>query len=221
MSTTKTDLCNYGLFKVGGAGEGTGSYKINKITGSGRTDTEKQCGILYPLVRKEVLVRAWWQCATKYSDAGAADTDVAKGDWEYAFALPSDYLGKGKQIHEDHYRSTKHRFQSEYDKEITQNLIFTNEYTNSAGDKPYIKYIFDYDPTDTSLFKSLLYNAIATKLAAELAPVLLADKGSMRRYFLLQEYENMILPIAEGVNADQQGDNEDQGEFTTLTSRIP
>lgn len=153
------------------------------------------------------------------ADTGVMSDAPESGNWEYVFAMPSDYLGRAKQIDESYHRSTKARYNFEYDKKIVQGFLFTNLYSNADGDSAYIKYIYDLE--DPSEFSPLLYEAVAVKLAAELCPCILADKGSMRRYYLLQEYERLTLPLAEGANAEQSGDNEDEGEFTALTCRVP
>lgn len=213
-AATETTLCNYALAKMGGGLEE--SFKIDSI--SGDSDTEVLCELLYDQVRKEVLCRAWWSEAAKYAELGDELDDIDKADWEYAFNLPDDYLGRCKQINESYHRSTKSKYQVEYDKEIAGGMLFTNHYSNSDEDTAYIKYIYDLE--DPSEFGPLLYEAVAIKLAAELCPAMLSDKGETKRR-LLEEYEGLVLPLAEGMNAEQQGDDEDKGEFTALTCRTP
>lgn len=219
MPNTNTDLCNYALSKVGGGGD-LGSFKITNYDDAvaDKSDDAILCRLLLPPVRKEVLCRARWLEATKYAELTADITSIEKADWEYAFTLPTDYLGRCQQINEDYHRSTKPRYIVQYDKEIVQGILFTNEYSNSDDDAAYIKYIFDL--TDVSKFSPLLYNAIATKLASALAAVKLADKG-VRRLQLEQEFEQLVLPLAEGENAEQNGDDEDLGTYSAIDARIP
>ncbi len=297
-AATETVLCNNAFAKIGG---GLDAFIIDSISGS--SSQEQLCERLYDRVRKRVLVRAWWEEATKFADLGddlkdtqidissiavgadpfavtvttaavhgkstgdtiylldvagtggveslngvpyvitvvnttsytlddavgtanwshTADTGVQSdvpesGDWEYAFALPSDYLGKAKQIDELFHSSTKPRYIPEYDKKIMQGFLFTNVYSNSDGDSAYIKYIYDLEEPDD--FSPMLYDAVVILLASELAAAVLSDKGQ-RRMELEREYEGLTLPLAEGINADQQGDDTDEGEFTALTRRVP
>lgn len=209
---TVSNLCKDALDKIGG---GDAKFTIESINDG--SATANLCLRKYPQVFKEVLCRAWWNEATKFADLGGELSGVEKAGWEYAFNLPSDYLGKCKQINQDYYYSTK--IIIEYDKMIMQGKLFTNNYSNTDGDSAFIKYIFNL--TDVSKFSPLLYAAVATKLAAELSPSILVDKGNVRRYFLLQEYESIVLPLAEGENAEEKGDNEDDGTYTALNVRTP
>lgn len=152
------------------------------------------------------------------ADTGVQSDVPESGDWEYAFALPSDYLGKARQIDESYHSSTKPRRTWAYDIEIVQDFLFTNVNSNSDDDSAYIQYIADVE--DPDLFDPLLYEAFAVRFAAELSSSLVADKGR-RRLELMREYENLALPVAEGVNADQQGDEEDKGEYKAITCRRP
>lgn len=214
VEVTWTDFSNYALSKIGGGGEDVGSFRIANLYET--TDTAALCRVLIPQIRKEVLCRAWWNEATKYADLGAELSGVKKAGWEYAFNLPQDYIGRCKQINEDYHKSTKPRYIAEYDKEINQGRLFTNNYTNSDGDSAYIKYIFKL--TDISKFSPLLYEAMAVKMGAELAGALLADNGE-RRQVLLREYEGLVLPVAEGANQEEIGDDEDLGEYSSITCR--
>jgi len=210
-----TDICNYGLAKLGGGGESAASFQISSIFDSSNR-TSILCLQLYGQIRKEVLCAADWPEATKYAELGAELSGIEKGDWEYAFRLPTDYLGRARLINESYHRSTKPQYISEYDKEIVQDMLFCNEYTNADDDTAYIKYIFNLQ--NVSKFSDLLVEAIATKLAAELSGPLLADYGK-RRAELLQEYYNIVLPNAIGQQKMAHGDDTDLGEYPAETCR--
>jgi len=65
-------------------------------------------------------------------------------------------------------------------------------------------------------------NAIATKLAAELAPQTLgANSGYARREELLREFEELVMPNAEGVNYSQQYFKTHRTKFKWLAGRSP
>ncbi len=214
VPVTVTALCNYALSKVGGGDEETGSYRISSINDG--TDTANLCRSLQPVIRKEVLVRADWNEATKFEDLGAEVSGIEKADWEFAFNLPSDYLGRAKQIDELYERSTRPQFRFQYDKRIVQGRLWTNHYSNEDRDSAYISYTFNL--IDPSKFSAGFYEAHAVKLAAEISTPLLADNGA-RRFRLLQEYEDLVLPVAIGNAAMQDGDDEDQGEYQAVTIR--
>ena len=229
-----TLLANYALSKIGGAGESVGDYRIQSIyRGGGGYGYSSlyygyggYCGIgpdkiatamleMWPQLRREVLCRAWWTSATKYADLGVA-VDVERAGWTYAFNLPSDYLGRAEQLWESYHSTTEHRYTVQIDKEIVQGRLFTNVLTNSDGDSAFIKYVFDLQ--NVSKFDPLLYNAIATKWAAEMANLLRAD-GGVRRRELLQEYEVLALDVAIGEDTVQNGKWEDGGDYSALEIR--
>ena len=212
VSVTVTAICNYALAKIGG---GKNVARITSIYDG--SETANHCLVIWPQIRKEVICRAWWPEATQYADLGAELSGITQAGWKYAFNLPSDYLGRCQQINEIYHNSTKQEYLPRYDFEIIQRYLFTNVYSNEDGDSAYIRYIFNLQ--DTSKFSPLLYESCAVKFAAELAPVFLADDGSKRRYFLMQEYEDLVLPLAQGASAMEHGDDEDRGEYTAITAR--
>lgn len=135
-----------------------------------------------------------WEEATKYIECGAelsGDNIPDMADWDYAFTLPSDCLRLIAQVDESDHTA-------EYDCEVMRGLLLTNDYSNDDEDSAYIKYIFDND--DITTYSPSLYAAMATKLAAELAAVIVDTK---RRNELLTEYENYILNLAEERNQAQ------------------
>jgi len=215
MAQTKTDLANLALALVGGAGIDTGAFQITSIADTS-SKTAILCNTHYEQARRETLVRAWWDEAAKYADLGAELSDIEKADWDYAFNLPSDYLGRCEQINESYHASTKPRYLIRYDHEIMSGKLLTNDLTNEAGTSAYIRYIWDL--TDTAKLSPLLFKAIATNLAATIATPLTGD-GGKRRLQLLEEYEQLILPLAQGANASQGSDDEDLGEFATIRCR--
>lgn len=210
---TNANMCNYALDKIGSAKQVTAA----QLTAN-TVPLAKTCKRLYPQVYKEVLKRADWPEATKYAELTETEDSVEKGDWEYAFDLPNDYLGRAHLILEEYHRSTKPRHLIEFDKKIIQEYLLCNELTNSDDDAAYIQYI--YNLTDVTKFNDLLVEAVALKLGAELATSVLKDKGA-RRVQLLQEYEDLVLPLAIGEAYHHIGDNEDKGEYTAITCRVP
>ena len=198
--TTATSICNRALLKLAGAEE---QETITSIYEG--TPTAIKCLILYPQVRNEVLQRWPWNECREFADLGAEVSDVEMADFEYAFNLPSDCLAVVAQIDEDSH-TTK------YGHEIRQGKLFTNDYSNTDGDSAYIDYILL--ESDTSKYSPSLKEAIATKLAAELAPTL----NSSQTAILKREYEYLVLPKAEGLNQAEQY-NDDEGSYSWLDAR--
>ena len=215
IPVTATSLCQYALSKIGG-GKDVPAFSLTSIYDG--TPTAAMCLVLYDVIRKEVLCRVKPNEATKFADLGAELSGVEKANWDYAFNLPTDYLCAAKQVNEDYHSSTHDRYYIEYDKQIIGRILLTNNYTNSDEDSAFIVYI--YNLTDVSRFNPPLYEAMATKLAAELSAGLLADGGA-RRLQLIKEYEALALPLAQGHSAEETSDATDRGEYTALTCRIP
>lgn len=199
--STATSICNRALLKLGTAEE---QQTITSIYEG--TDTSINCLILYPQIRNEVLQRWPWNECREFADLGAELSGIEMADWEYCFNLPANCLAVKAQIDEDN-RKTK------YDSEVRKGMLFTNDYSNSDGDSAYIDYI--EIESDTSKYSPALKEAIATKLAAELAPVM--KKGQLA-YDLIQQYERLVLPKAEGLNQGEQYDD-DEGSYSWLDAR--
>lgn len=211
-----TDLANYALAKIGGSLGDADSWELASINGS--TKEAELMLLLYNRVRREVLLRMRPKCARKYAELTTANTSVERADWEYAFDLPSDYLGHARQIWEDYHRTSRTRpeYRLEVDHEIVQGALLTNNYTNTDDDGAYIEYTFNQ--TDVGEFTDNVYEAIATKLAAEASPGILRD-GGQRRAMLLDEYENVVLGRAMTIEHNQDGDDDEYGQYTALTCR--
>ena len=126
-------------------------------------------------------------------------------DFEHAFNLPSDCLAVVAQIDEDSH-TTK------YKHEVRKGMLFTDNFSNTDGDSAYIDYILL--ESDTSKYSPSLKEAIATKLAAELAPTLKPSQTAI----LKREYEYLVLPKAEGLNQAEQYDD-DEGSYSWLDAR--
>lgn len=210
-----TTIANYAFAKIGGAMD-TDAWQIASINGD-HADEEVAL-LLYNRVRREVLLDVKPQFARAYAELTTEDEDVEKADWQYAFTLPDDYLGDCVQLNETYHASTKDRYHIGYDHEIVQGALLTNNLTNGDGDGVYIKYL--YNATTVSEFSPWFTDALATKLAAELSPFVLADKGE-RRYQLLTEYTQRVKPAALAQEASQHGDDADYGEYSALTCRTP
>ena len=198
--STATDLCNWALLKLGTAQE---QQTIDAIDDG--SPTANKCLFLYPLVRNEVLQRWPFNECREFADLGEELSGIEQADWEYAFTLPSDCLAVVAQIDQDG-RTIK------YEHEVRMGMLFTDNYSNTDEDSAYIEYILL--ESDTAKYSPKLKEAIATKLAAELAPVL----NPKRTEDLKREYEFLVLPIAEGLNQAEQY-SDDKGSYRILGAR--
>lgn len=199
--STATSISNRALLKLGGAQE---QQTITSIYEG--TPTAVLCLILYPQIRNEVQQRWPWNECREFADLGAEVSGVEKADYEYVFNLPSNCLAVVAQIDENG-RTIK------YKHEIRRGRLFTNNYSNSDGDSAYIEYIVI--ESNTSKYSPSLKEAIATKLAAELAPAM--KKGQLA-FDLLQQYERLVLPKAKGLNQMEQY-SKDEGSYSWLDAR--
>lgn len=194
--TNAVNICNKALAKMGG-----GRDNATTITALGDgTDTSDNCDLIYTSVRREVLKRMKPQECTYYAECEESSFSGEKADWEYVFDLPSNYLDMIKQCDEGDHTI-------EYAYEIIQGYLVSNNYSNTGGDKAYIKYI--KNETDASVFSDEVVEAITTKLAAELAPLEIGGEWSWkRRQDLLEEYETLVLSKSMGINRAAQYNDE-------------
>ena len=196
-----TALANRMFTKLGGA---RGDLFIDDID-----DTDDENAVtakrIYAQVRNEVLQRWPFNECREFADLGAEVTGLEMADWDYAFALPSDCIALVAQIDEEN--STK-KFKSE----VRKGYLFTRDYSNADGTSAYIDYIKKV--TDADDYSPALFEAIATKWAAELAPI---HKPEMIE-ILKREFEYLVLPNAEAANQSEQYDD-DEGSYSWLEAR--
>ncbi len=140
--------------------------------------------------------------------AGDADDELSYNitdlpevsNWEYAFTLPSDCLAVVKQKSEVD-GTFNYQFEKILNRAGTGWLFLTNTLSDADVVSAYIEYVIDQ--TTTSMFCWPLIECIAVLMAAELSPKYVSTDGDKRRYFLLQEYANMAVPLAMNFNQSQ------------------
>ncbi len=144
---------------------------------------------------------------TYTEDSGTISEVPEIGGWKYAFNLPSDCIAVSKQLDEIFSSTTKPR--QEYQQEVILNadkdgeLLLTNNYSNAGGDSAFIEYAIDQETVAT--FKFALVECIATKLAAELCPIL--GKNMETRQKVETEYRMISVPNAQAFNQTQQNNS--------------
>ena len=143
---TETELCNYALLQIG-----------DKLLTSYADDTDIKgilCRSFYPGIRDAVLRAGLWKCARHRMALGrlAGTPEAVEGsEWTYHFELPTEpyCLMVPKQLNED--------------------LEYIVEGRELLCDESAVSIIFIKRITATGLFDSLLVEAIAARLAAQLA----------------------------------------------------
>jgi len=195
MAADEVEICNLALAKLGG---GSDTLTITAM-GDG-SKTSDLCELLYDLIRKEVLKRMKPQECTEYKELDESDDTPEMAEWDYVCDLPDDCLQFIRQTDEQYHKIT-------YDTEVKGDYLFTNTYSNEDGDAVYVEYIVDEDTV--TVFSDEVVMAIATKLAAELAPRIIGGEWAWkRRLDLLDEYEKLVMPLAKGINRQQQHHDE-------------
>lgn len=160
MAESETALANRALLLIG-------QNTITSLTDNSRE--ARAANILYSQVRDSVLSAHAWNCATKRVTLSALGTAPAWG-FDSQFQLPADFI---RLIRMEDMRDD---FRIEGGKLLT-----------STGDGK-IRYVYRLE--DVSQMDDALKDAIAYRLAAELAATL---KGSINDHrLMMQEYESVL-----------------------------
>lgn len=206
VAHTDADICNLALIKAGGE-------LILTLADNDVSDNAALCRRLYPLIKDTCLTRAEWNGVTKFADLGGEVQVAEQADWEFVFNLPADCLQVIAQIGEGDHRK-------KFAYIVKGKQLYTNQYSNDAGDSAYIDYI---SVSDVSKFSPQLIEYIAHKLAMALIPKLMgiSDASAVFAQTMERELRLRILPNAIGRNAfegDPEGGN-DEGKVTWLSAR--
>jgi len=208
--TNAVNICNRALLKFGGGKDNT--YPITSL-GDGEGGTSDNCDLVYTPTRKEVLKRMKPQECTYYDEFEESSFSGEKGQWEYVFDLPDDCLIVTRMIDESNHKT-------EYDYEIRQGCLFSNNYSNDDGDAAYCEYV--KNETDGTALSEEVVETMATKIAAYLAPVEVGGElgWQISREFT-RDYETLVLPKAKGINQSTQHNNEtkDTNKYSWLGGR--
>lgn len=160
MAETVVEICNMALVRLG-----VGTLIINLITDDSKP--AELCRLFYDNVRDEVLRDHPWTCATTWASLAQLEETPING-YSYAYALPTS--PKCLRV--------LNASDEDIDYRIESGKLYTDE------EEITIRYIARV--TDPTLFDSYLVDAIALRLASELAYAL-PNKQSMRQD-LLAEY---------------------------------
>jgi len=204
IAQTDTDICNLALIQ-------DAAKLITSLTDG--SVNAVLCQRLYP-VTKDICVSRWeWNGVTKFADLGNEVSVAEQGAWEFVFNLPDDCLHVIAQIDEG---SLKKKFKHK----VIGKQLYTDDYSNDAGDAAYIEYI---SISDASKFAPELIEYIALSLAIKMAPKLMgiSEQSALFVQGMRSDLRRMVLPNAIARNqaeGDPDGTN-DEGESTWLTHR--
>ncbi len=200
MSASDIEICNLALAKFG-------DKKITTIAAPTNKE-ERECAVLYPLMRDLLTSMHPWNFAMKRADITGSLTTTPAFGWDYAYTLPADCL----RVWEF---STDYTANPEF--EIEGGLLLTDE-----AEYIYVRYIAQI--TTTGSFPMAYVNCLACLLGAELAPLIMSTGGQAMRSQLMAELEQRWLPMAKQLNAIEgrkrrNTDDEplDEGNFSWQT----
>lgn len=148
---------------------------------------------------REILESHTWKFAKKWANvASDAAYTMVDEDWDYAYAVPSDYVRMSKT--EDN-ETVKFARRGAY--------LLTNE--ESPFKFEYIQYI-----SDTTLWPQHFINAMVARLQSVLATPLSTKSSKMKNKDYLEIYHSIVLPAAKTRDAEESfGEpDDDKGKHT-------
>ncbi|EMJ5971364.1 hypothetical protein GWI96_05725 [Proteus sp. G4380] len=194
---SEIEICNIALSRIGN------SRSINSMTEASKEAV--QCNLHYAQCRDSVLADFPWNFATK--KVALANTNNPPPNWTYAYRYPNDCL-KAIGIVEPHqkYRrpDTAIHFHVGSDENGTGRLIFTDH------PSAWLEYVARI--TDVNMFDALFKDALAWRLAAELARPLASNAGIGGE--ALQIYQGVIKSAAAHSLSESAEPTDYMDEFT-------
>jgi len=178
MATSETSICNLanGIIGIG---------RISDINGT--TSVERDCKAIFAHARREVLGSYQWSFARKQALLARASAspiiDSNNGGYDYAYVLPSDCVAPVKLS----------------DPKTEYSLVGDTIHCNLEEDV-YLHYTADI--TDAAKFTEKFINALAHRLAAQLALMVKKDKKLSQETW---DLFHALLPRLE--QDDAQNDN--------------
>lgn len=181
MATTKIDVCNQALLKVGA--DAIASLDTSASENEGTVQTARLCNIFYDQALDETMRIYPWNCCTARSIPNKLTEAPAFG-YDNAFQLPNDCLRVVNVFDDPDMRVSGTRW-------VVEGKQVLCDY-----DIIYLKYV--KRPTDVGILDALAIRALICTLALKLAtPLQLDDKQAS---MILQELEQIILPSARSID---------------------
>ena len=181
MATTKIDVCNQALLKVGA--DAIASLDTSASTNEGTIQTARLCNIFYDQALDETMRIYPWNCCTARTIPNLL-TEVPAFGYEKAFQLPNDCIRVINVFDSPDMETTGTQWVIEGRKILCDYEIV------------YLKYV--KRPTDVGVLDALAIRALICTLALKLAtPLQLDDKQAS---MIIQELEQVILPSARSID---------------------
>jgi len=183
---SEVEICNAALIKMGDE---------NTISAIGEDGREGEtCELMYPQVRDLLLASHPWNFAIGRSTLSKNATSPAF-EFDNQFLLPGDYL-RGLMLYD-----------SDEPWKVEGDQLLTNAST--------VKLIYIKKVTDTGIFPPLFVEALATRLAAEMAEVITGS--SSRSAKLFKEFESKFREAKRRDGQEGTPDSLQANAFTKTT----
>lgn len=166
---TKTDICNLALSYIG-------QGMIASIEAN--NESARQCRLHYDNTRKLLLRQYEWSFARKHEPLALVNTEI--NGYKYIYLYPEKCL-KMLAILDNHNAFDAFR---QKDFEVF-NMDNNTKVIASNVELAYIDYV--YDITDCDIFDSLFLEALARKLASNLAVPLLGNESTADRNYKMYQ----------------------------------
>lgn len=194
--TSVVSICNQALARIG-QGKSIASLTEN-------SQAAATCSAFYEQVRDEVLVEFPWPFALRRVTLALVATDPNE-DWAYSYRRPTDCLTARRVLAGTSRRSKPLTWEPGGD--ASGGLVFTDE-ANAA-----LEYIARVD--NPALYPPKFVNALAWRLAMDLAPVL--QESPSYADVAERKYERAIE--AAKVHAANEGVPDPEGDGTFIDAR--
>lgn len=185
MSTSKTDIANLALQKIGVS-------PINSIDDEG-SKPARTCKQNYDHARRVTLMKAQWKFAKKLVGL-SKDAAAPAWKWQASYTLPVDHL-KLVEIEGENVWEPKEYF----DVQQGKLMLYLDTASDAPADTVNIEYIFDQQ--DTTTFDPLYVDALAYQLAALIARPLTGSDSKEQE--LIEMFTTLALPSAQEHNGHQ------------------
>ena len=204
---SEVDICNIALGKLG----------ANPIaTFLDGTTEANLCGLQYPILRDAVLAaRAWTFATTRLQITSGIPPDPIPSGWGYAYLVPNDSLRIIQAYVPNPAGAVIQYIDTQFDAIYTQidwERLIDYLYTNQ-GPTIWVKYIRRV--TDTSKFDPNFIEALATRIAMELAIPITNNPALLDGYTKLYSAKIIEATSTEG----QQGKSQVIQQPGTLAAR--
>jgi hypothetical protein len=181
MATTKIDICNQALLKVGA--DAIASLDTSADANEGTVQTARLCNIFYDQALDETMRIYPWNCCTARSIPNKL-TEIPAFGYDAAFQLPNDCLRVINVFDDPDMRISGTRW-------VVEGKQILCDYSLI-----YLKYV--KRPADIGILDALATRAFICNLALKLSIPLQLDEAQHNS--ILQELEQIVLPSARSID---------------------